>query len=110
RTYNQHSSTSDRWQLRGGYDFKATEEFILSPFIRYALSYREQNLESTSNNGLSNNNKEIRTGASLSYTIIPSVKLAGDIYRQTTNVENYYGEHSEDKNRMFYKLGINKTF
>ena len=56
------------------------------------------------------NNKEIRTGASFSYKIIPSVKLVGEIYRQTTNIENYYGEHSEDKNRMFYKLGINKTF
>ncbi|HHG9547689.1 TPA: hypothetical protein ACPY16_004819, partial [Escherichia coli] len=63
-----------------------------------------------SNNGLSKNNKEIRAGASFSYKIIPSVKLVGEIYRQTTNVENYYGEHSEDKNRMFYKLGINKTF
>ena len=31
----------DRWQLRGGYDFKVTEEFILSPFIRYDLSYRK---------------------------------------------------------------------
>ncbi len=110
RKYNQHSSKYDRWQLRGGYDFKVTEEFVLSPFIRYDLSYREKNLESTSNNGLSKNNKEIRNGASFSYKIIPSVKLVGEIYRQTTNIENYYGEHSEDKNRMFYKLGINKTF
>lgn len=42
RKYNQHSSKYDRWQLRGGYDFKVTEEFVLSPFIRYDLSYREK--------------------------------------------------------------------
>ena len=51
-------------------------------------------LQNALHNSLSKNNKEIRTGASFSYKIIPSVKLAGEIYRQTTNVENYYGEHS----------------
>lgn len=29
----------------GGYDFKVTEEFVLSPFIRYDLSYREKTLK-----------------------------------------------------------------
>ncbi|SHD59088.1 conserved hypothetical protein [Escherichia coli] len=74
----------------------------------------KKNLESTSNNGLSKNNKEIRTGASFSYKIIPSVKLVGEIYRQTTNIENYYGEHSEDKKphvlQTWYKQNILKPY
>ncbi|MCS3431062.1 hypothetical protein [Klebsiella sp. BIGb0407] len=113
RKYTQYSSKYDRWQLRVGYDVKATSDLSFGPFVRYDLSYREENTENgnfAKDSGKTRSKDEVRIGSTASYEIMPSVSLLGEIYWQTAKVESYSGVSSEDKNRMFYKLAVRKAF
>lgn len=108
--YSEHASKYERWQLRLGYDLKAMESLNINPFIRYDLYYKEECIENTKNHGLSKDKKEVRIGSALNFEVVSTINLLAEIYFQTAKVESYTGESAEDKNRMFYKLGIRKTF
>lgn len=113
RKHSEYASKYDRWQLRLGYDVKVTSALNFGPFIRYDLSYKEENIENSNfsnDNGKTRSKDEVRIGSTASYDIIPSISLLGEVYWQTAKMESYSGISSEDKNRMFYKLGIRKTF
>jgi hypothetical protein len=113
RKYSQYSSKYDRWQLRLGYDVKATSDLSFGPFIRYDLSYKEENTENAKfakDSGKTRGKDEVRIGSSFNYEIVSSFNVVGEVYWQTAKVESYSGVSSDDKNRMFYKLGVRKTF
>jgi len=111
--YSEHASRYDRWQLRVGYEFKATNDLNINPFVRYDMHYREKNIESaqfSKDSGKSRSKDELRIGSTFNYKIVPSVMVLGEVYWQTAKMESYSGVTSDDKNRMFYKLGVRKTF
>lgn len=110
RKHAEHASKYDRWQLRVGYNLKAMESLSINPYIRYDLYYNEESIENTNGYGLSKDKKEVRIGSTFNYEVVSTVNLLAEIYWQTAKVESYTGESSDDKNRMFYKLGIRKTF
>lgn len=113
RKYSEHASKYDRWQWRVGYDLKATNDLSISPFVRYDLQYKEENIESikfVKDHGKSRNKDELRIGSGFNYKATSTVNIVGEIYWQTAKVESYSGVSSDDKNRMFYKLGVRKTF
>ncbi|MDF7681785.1 hypothetical protein PT300_14815 [Enterobacteriaceae bacterium ESL0689] len=110
RKHQEYASRYDRWQLRLGYNFKLNDSFNINPYIRYDLYYKETNIESSASKGLTRDKDEQRYGTTFNYIIHSGFSLTGEVYWQTAHVENYQGVSSEDKNRMFYKLGIRKNF
>lgn len=110
RKHQEYASRYDRWQLRVGYNFKLNSSFNINPYIRYDLYYKETNIESNESKGMEKDKNEQRYGTTFNYAIKSGFSLIGEVYWQTAHVENYQGVKSEDKNRMFYKLGLRKTF
>lgn len=113
RKYSEYASKYDRWQWRVGYDLKATSDLSINPFVRYDLHYKEENIESrkfAKDAGKSRNKDELRIGSTFNYKATSTVNIVGEVYWQTARVEKYTGESEDDKNRMFYKLGVRKTF
>ena len=102
-----------RWQARVGYNWRTTDNLAINPFIRYDLHYKQENkadyrFDTTSSK--QRDQKEVRIGSTASYKIDPSFTIVGEVYWQKAHVENYKGEKSDDKKRMFYKLGFRKAF
>lgn len=110
RKYQEYASRYDRWQLRLGYNFKVNDSFNINPYIRYDLYYKETNIESNKSKGMTKNKDEQRYGTTFNYKFAYNLNLIGEVYWQTAHVENYQGVSAEDKNRMFYKLGVRATF
>lgn len=113
RKYSEYASKYDRWQLRVGYDLKATSDLTINPFVRYDLHYSEENTENidfSKDHGKSRDKDELRIGSGFNYKATSTVSLLGEVYWQTAKVESYSGVTSDDKNRMFYKLAVRKTF
>lgn len=112
--YLEHSSEYMRWQLRGGYNWGVTDKLAINPFIRYDLHYEEKGKEAASiagsNNGKTRDKDETRVGTTFSYKFDPTLTLVGEVYWQTAKNINYDGKKSDDKDRMFYKLGLRKSF
>lgn len=112
--YLEHSAEYMRWQLRGGYNWGATDKLAINPFIRYDLHYEEKGKESSSlsgsNNGKTRDKDETRIGTTFSYKFDPTLTLVGEVYWQSAKNISFDGKKSDDKDRMFYKLGLRKAF
>lgn len=108
--YQEHGAKYTRWQLRGGYNWRATENLNLNPYVRKDIYYKETNIESSSNNGLKRRKNETRIGTTANYKITADFSVLGEIYYQNAIVQNYKSIYSDDKNRMFYKLAIRYSF
>ncbi len=113
RKYSEDASKYDRWQLRVGYNVNVISDLSFSPFVRYDLYYKEENIESAKfvkDHGKSRNKDELRLGSGFNYKATSTVNIVGEVYWQTAKVESYSGVSSDDKNRMFYKLAVRKSF
>ena len=100
--------TAEEWQLRLIYSHNFGN-FTLEPFVRIGLS---RDVETISGKTL--DEKRHRYGVAGSYQLTPEVTLVGEVYGQTQGLEgvNTDGEiySKDDKNMMFYKIGVNYTF
>lgn len=98
----------EEWQLRMVYSHNFGD-FTLAPFARIGLS---RDVETVSGKTLDETRH--RYGVSGFYNLSPEVTLVGEVYRQTQVQEgvNDGGEiySRDDKNMMFYKLGVRYNF
>ena len=112
--YLEHTSEYIRWQMRIGYNWKATDKLAINPFVRQDLYYEEEGKESNSvkgsNHGLKRDKDETRVGTTFSYKFDTTLTLVGEVYWQSAKNVAYSGKKSDDKDRMFYKLGLRKSF
>ena len=109
--YVEHSSEYMRWQLRVGYNMNLTDKLVVGPFGRFDLDYDVKDKSKTSSTYKNTkDSSETRIGTTFNYKVDSSLTVVGEIYWQTATVENYKKEPSPDKERMFYKLGLRKSF
>lgn len=107
----EHKDEFTRWQWRIGYNWNATSDLSINPFIRYDLSYKTTDKKETSKTyNQEKDGNEIRIGSTFKYKINPSLALGGEVYWQQATVDNYNKPKDQYKHRMFYKLSISKTF
>lgn len=104
------SSHYSRWQARLGYNWSVTPKLSINPYIRYDLSYDIENDEYGASGDTTKDAKGIRVGTTASYKLNPSLSLLGEIYYDTSVQEEYNGTEYPDKEKMFYKLAVKKTF
>ncbi|MGL4788498.1 hypothetical protein [Cetobacterium sp.] len=109
--YSEDSSEYIRWQLRIGYNWNATSKLAINPFARFDLHYNEEDIKKNSKTYKDTRDKnETRLGTTFNYKIDPTLTFVGEVYWQTAMQEAYNGSSSPDKDRMFYKLGLRKSF
>lgn len=98
----------EEWQLRLIYNHNFGN-FTLSPFARIGLS---RDVETVSGKTLDENRH--RYGVTGSYHLTSDMTLVGEIYYQTQGLENVNDNSkiysADDKNMMFYKVGVLYNF
>ena len=110
--YVEHSSEYMRWQLRVGYNMNLTDKLVVGPFGRFDLHYEEESLNKSKPSEYKKikDKDETRIGTTFNYKVDSSLTVVGEIYWQTALDQKYGSSASSDKERMFYKLGLRKSF
>ena len=94
------------WQIRLAYEKKFSNGIMVSPFIRYSVSSETEN-----SNGIdTDHDGKGRYGVKMGYVADNGIGVYAETYYQNEPRENTPGPDSPDKNRVFFKLGLDYKF
>ena len=96
----------DDWQIRIAYEKKFDNGIAVSPFIRYSVSSKTEN----SNGVDTDHDGKGRYGVKMGYVADNGIGVYAETYYQNEPRENTPGPDSPDKNRVFFKLGLDYKF
>ena len=96
----------DDWQVRIAYEKKFDNGIAVSPFIRYSVSSKTEN----SNGVDTDHDGKGRYGVKMGYVADNGIGVYAETYYQNEPRENTPGPDSPDKNRVFFKLGLDYKF
>ena len=105
----QDQLSASEWQLRVVYS-QNFGDFSLTPFARFGLSNKSERV----NKEKFDQNRH-RFGLAGTYRLSSDLSLVGETYYQTQNQQGFIGDTTQvedrnDRNMMFYKLGVRYSF
>ncbi len=102
-----YSSSTEEWQLRLKYRHQLENgKTTVEPFARIGLD--RENRSKTG--GVDRDTLRHRFGSTVDHKITDTFSIRGEVYYQTSRVENSSGVRESDENKMFYKLGFRQEF
>lgn len=96
----------DEWQVRLAYEKKFDNGVFVSPFVRIGIDKSEETTLGYDNDHKLRN----RYGAKMGYVADNGIGVYGEAYYQDEEMQNAAGVKMGDRDKMFFKLGLDYKF